>query len=327
MKKKIVNLSKLNHVLIAFIGLVVFNTSYAQKQPTPNQVPVKEVDKPKEFDGKTLDKVKSTGKIVIGVRTSSLPLSYTDNFKEDGKPMGYALDICNAVVDRYKLKYSLQSVQTQYVFVTAKNRIPLVKEGVVDLECGSTTNNANRRKDVAFSIPYYIASAKIITLTKRNDLQDLYSLKGKSIAYIKGSTMDNTVTEYNNNRNLQIKKVEVSSPEEAFSKLSNGSVDAFAYDDLIVYGLRSNSNNPADYKILPDSLSIEPESIMMRKNDKEFSNFVDEELKNLIKTGQVQSFYEKWFLTPIPPKNRTLGLQQSKLLKDVFRFPTTVVGN
>lgn len=332
MKKKMFNLSKANYILMATLGLSAINISYAQTPPPPTapvavKAEVKEAEKPKEFQGRTLDKIKSSGKIVVGVRTSSLPLSYTDNYKENGKPLGYALDICNAIVDRYKLKYSLQNIQTQYVFVTAKTRIPMVQEGAVDLECGSTTNNASRRKDVAFSIPYYIASAKIITLTKRTDLQDLYSLKGKSIAYIKGSTMDNTITDYNTNRNLKITKIEVASPDEAFLKLSEGKVDSFAYDDLIVYGLRANSNNPSEYKILPDSLSVEPESIMMRKNDKEFSNFVDEELKNLIKTGQVQNLYDKWFLSPIAPKNRTLGLQPSKLLKDVFRFPTVVVGN
>lgn len=332
MKKNNFNLSKLNYILIATLGLGAFNISTAQTKPTPATATpakeeVKQPEKPKEFQGRTLDKIKNTGKIVIGVRTSSLPLSYTDNFKEDGRPMGYALDICNSIAEKYKVKYSLQGVQTQYVFVTAKNRIPLVQDGTVDMECGSTTNNASRRKDVTFSIPYYIASAKIITLSKRNDLQNLDSLKGKSIAYIKGSTMDTTITDYNNNRNLNIKKVEVASPDEAFAKIADGSVDSFAYDDLIVYGLRANSNNPSDYKILPDSLSVEPESIMMRKNDKEFSNFVDEELKGLIKTGQVQALYDKWFLSPIAPKNRTLGLQQSKLLKDVFRFPTTVVGN
>lgn len=328
MKKKKFNLSKINYVLMASLGICFFNTSDAQTKPTPNPTAInKETVQTKEFQGRTLDKIKNSGKIVIGVRTNSLPLSYTDTFKENGKPMGYAVDICNAIVDRYKLKYSLQGIQTQYVFVNPKNRIPLVQDGTVDLECGSTTNNESRRKDVVFSIPYYIASAKIITLNKRNDLQDLYSLKGKSIAYIKGSTMDTTINDYNKNRNLQIKKIEVATPEEAFNKLTQGSVDAFAYDDLIVYGLRANSDNPSNYKILPDSLTVEPESIMMRKNDKEFSNFVDEELKNLIKTGQVQSLYEKWFLNPIPPKNKTLDVKESKLLKDVFRFPTTVVGN
>jgi glutamate/aspartate transport system substrate-binding protein len=326
MKNKNFNLSKFNFILITTIGLITFNYSYSQIK-TDFSISNKEMEKPKEYQGKTLDKIKNSGKIVIGVRTSSLPISYTNNFKEDGKPMGYALDICNIIVNKYKEKYSLQGIQTQYVFVNPKNRIPLVKDGTVDLECGSTTNNENRRKDVTFSIPYYIASTKIITLSKRTDLQDLYSLRGKSIAYIKGSTMDNTITEYNNNRNLQLKKVEVTTPEEALTKLSEGVVDSFAYDDLIIYGLRANSANPSDYKILSDSLSIEPESIMMRKNDKEFSNFVDEELKNLIKTGQIQELYNKWFLNPIPPKNITLGLQQSNLLKDVFRFPTTIVGN
>lgn len=331
MKKKNFNLSKLNYILIAALGISVFNMSYAQKPPTSlvaskPEVKQPEVKKP-EYQGTTLDKIKLTGKIVVGVRTSSLPLSYTDNFKETGKPLGYALDICNSIIDRYKLKHSLTNIQTQYVFVTAKTRIPLVQDGTVDMECGSTTNNANRRKDVTFSIPYYIASAKIITLSKRTDIKDLYSLKEKSIAYIKGSTMDNTITDFNNNRNLKINKIEVTSPEDAFEKLSEGKVDSFIYDDLIVYGLKANSANPSNYKILADSLSIEPESVMMRKNDKEFSNFVDEELKNLIKTGQVQALYEKWFLSPIPPKNITLGLQQSKLLKDVFRFPTVIVGN
>lgn len=315
MKKKIFNLLKLNYVLIAALGLGAFNISYAQTKDV------------KEFNGRTLDKIKSSGKIVMGVRTSSLPLSYTDNFKEDGRPMGYAVDICTAIIEKYKVRYSLPDIQIKYVFVTAKTRIPLVQDGTVDVECGSTTNSASRRKDVAFSIPYYIASAKIITLSKRKDLQDLYSLQGKSIAYIKNSTMDNTLTNYNENRNLKLTKVEVATPEDAFEKISSGAVDSFAYDDLIVYGLKSNSTTPDDYKILDESLAVEPESIMMRKNDKEFSNFVDEELKSLIKNGQVQALYTKWFLSPIPPKNRTLGLQQSKLLKDVFRFPTTVVGN
>jgi len=322
MSKKIFNLSKLSCLLFLSCNLGA-NVSIAQTQPQGQQQPA-EI---KEFKGRTLDKIKSTGKIVVGVRTSSMPLSYTETFKEDGKPLGYAVDICNNIVDKYKLKNGLQNISTQYVFVNAKNRLDKVRAGEVDLECGSTTNNADRREKVYFSVPYYIASAKIITLNNRNDIFDLFSLKGKSIGYIKGSTMDKTFDGYNKYRNLNIKKVEVASPDEAMKKIDEKAVDAFAYDDLIVYALKANSQNPNNYKILNDALSIEPESIMMRKNDKEFSNFVDEELKNLIRTGQVQSLYEKWFLSPIAPKGKSLDLQPSKLLKDVFRFPTTVVGN
>lgn len=321
MSKKIFNLSKLSCLLFLSYSFGA-NVSIAQTQ-TQNQQPV-EI---KEYQGKTIDKIKSSGKIVIGVRTSSVPFSYTETLKDDGKPIGYAVDICNTIVDKYKIQNGLQNISTQYVFVSAKNRLDKVRTGEVDLECGSTTNNAERREKVYFSVPYYIASAKIITLNNRNDIFDLFSIRGKNIGYIKGSTMDKTLDEYNKYRNLNIKKIEVASPDEAMKKIEEKVIDAFTYDDLIVYALKANSQNPNNYKILSDSLSIEPESIMMRKNDKEFSNFVDEELKNLIRTGQVQSLYNKWFLSPIAPKGKSLDLQPSKLLKDVFRFPTTIVGN
>lgn len=334
MKIKKLNLSQLSKIVITTLGLSLLNISYAQVNTPANIMPSnnsqivnKESSNSKEYQGRTFDKIKNSGKIVIGVRSSSIPLSYTTNFKENGKPIGYAIDICNAIIDRYKLKYMLQEIQTQYVFVTEKNHISLVKDGTLDMECSSSTNNENNRKDVAFSIPYYISSAKIIALNKRTDIEDLHSLKGKSIAFIKGSTIDRTINEFNTNRNLKINKIEAVNPEDAMIKLTEGKVDAFAYDDLILYSLRNNSNNETDYKILPEVLSIDPQSIMLRKNDKEFSNFIDEELKNLIKTGQVQSLYSKWFLSPIAPKNKTIGIQQSKLLKDIFRFPTATVGN
>ena len=242
-------------------------------------------------------------------------------------PMGYAVDICNLIADQYKVQNKLTGIQTQYVFVNTKNRISKVNSGDVDMECGITTNTAERRQQVHFSIPYYISSDRILTLNTRKDITNLDSLMDKSIGFIKDSTMDKTLNRYNDIRGMKINKIEFDSPEAAFEGLSNKKIDAFLYNDSIVYGLKANSSNPSDYKILSENLDVEASSIMMRANDKEFSSFVDNALKDLMKSGQVQNLYNKWFLSPIAPKNKTLGLESKKALKDVLRYPTTIVGN
>jgi ABC-type amino acid transport substrate-binding protein len=322
MKHKIKSLTIL--MATSFVTL-----AYAQSNPTA-QVTNKATSNPapqeKIYEGKTLDKVKSTGKIFVGVRTSSIPLSYTATGKEDSKAMGYAVDICNIIVDKYKQKYNLPNIVTEYVFVTAKTRIPKVRAGEVDLECGSTTNNADRRKSVDFSIPYYVAGAKALVKSS-SGVENFSDLKNKKVAYLKGTTMAGLLDNYNQFRKMGIVKKEYANIDEAFNGLEKNEVDAFVYDDLILYGLRANSANPLNYNVAGEYLSVEPEGIMMRKGDSEFINFVNKELVNIIKNGQIDSLYSKWFLNPIPPKNANLSIQQSFLLKDVFRDPTTIVGD
>jgi glutamate/aspartate transport system substrate-binding protein len=278
------------------------------------------------YEGKTLDKIKAKGKLVIGVRTSSIPLSFTVTGKEDSKAIGYAVDICNLIADKYKQKNNLTNIPVEYMFVTAKTRINKVKSGEVDMECGSTTNNSDRRKDIDFSIPYYIAGAKILVKTNAG-INDLSDLKGKTVAYIKETTMAKVIENLNKNRSMNITGKEYGNSDDAFAGLEKNEAIAFMYDDLILFGIKANATNPSQYAVVGNFISIEPESIMIRKNDKEFTSFINQEMVSLIKSGQIDNLYSKWFLNPIPPKNQNLNIAQSSLLKDVFRDPTTIVGN
>lgn len=297
------------------IGLLISTNAYAQTPPPEKKVT--------PYIGTTLDKIKKSGQIVIGSRPSSIPLSYFDDSK---KPIGYGVDICLAIVDKIKEQYNLPNLKVVYQEVSGSNRIPLTVDGTVDLECGSTTNNETRRKDVDFVIPYYISGVRILT-KKTSKINVLNDLRGKTIALGAGTTSIPLMEKINKERAMNMKLLIEPSFGEALAAVDQGKADAFVLDDLLLFGERSKVSNPQDFDVVGEFLSVEPLAIMIRKNDPEFKNFLNKQLNTFIKDGTISKFYTKWFESPIPPNNKNLNIPQTPLLKDVFRMPTDIVGN
>lgn len=290
----------------------------AAAAPTPAPAPVV------PFTGSTLERIKNTGTILIGNRSGSIPISFTDSSK---RPMGYGIEICTRVAQRIRERLGMPTINIQYVEVDSSNRVPYTVSGKVDIECGSTTNNADRRKQVDFSIPYYISGVRILTRSDTG-INSLADLKNKTAVFGKGTTSVKIIDQFNKERDMKIKITEAPDFDAATADVINKKADAFILDDLLLYGARSKVPSPAqdNLVVVGDFLSIEPLAIMMRKNDK-IKAIVDKELYELMRTGEINNIYSKWFERPIPPNNKSLNIPQSGLLKDVFRMPTDVVGN
>lgn len=271
----------------------------------------------------TFDKIRSSGKVAIGYRTSSIPLSFVDANK---KPVGYALDICLDLVNRMKTEMNLPDLRTEFVEVSSSNRIPLTVGGQVDIECGSTTNNATRRKEVDFSVPYYMAGIRIATKTK-SGINSLADLKGKKVALTDKTSAVPIMEKINKDRDMKMTLVIEKDFPTAFNAIVTGKADAFVLDDLLLFGERSKVNNPQDYEIVGDFLSVEPISVMFRKSDPSFKLFIDKNMVDIINSGKINEYYTKWFQSPIPPNNKNLNIPKSAMLQDVLRMPIPVVGN
>lgn len=270
----------------------------------------------------TLDKIRNTGTIVIGHRTGSIPISYSD---EQKRPLGYGVEICTRIAQRVRDTLGMSNLSIQYQEVTPSNRIDFVASGKIDLECGSTTNNADRRARVDFSIPYYVAGIRILTRAD-SDIKSLSDLKGKTVSFGKGTTAIGIVNKLNKERDMKINISESPDFDAALQTVVQKTADAFILDDLLLYGARSKINNPESLVVVGDFLSIEPIAIAMRKNDR-IKSIVDKELYSLMLSGEINNIYRKWFESPIPPKGNVLNIPQSGLLKDIFRMPTDVVGD
>ncbi len=266
----------------------------------------------------TLKKIKDAGAITIGHRDASIPFSYYDDKQQ---PVGYALDICMVIVDAVKKELKQPNLKVNYQLVTSANRIPLIANGTVDLECGSTTNNTERQQQVAFTNTYYIpanrwaskASAKLNTL---NDL------KGKTIVSTAGTSNIKLITQLNSEKNLGMNIISANGHPEAFQMVETGRAAAFVMDDILLAGLIANSRNPKDYAVSKEFLSLEPYGAMLRKDDAAFQKLADDATAELYKSGRINAIYYKWFLKPIPPRGINLNVPMSEQLKRVFAKPT-----
>lgn len=274
--------------------------------------------------GPVLDRIRQSGKIVLAHRDSSVPLSYIDS--SSGKPVGYALDLCLKVADAVKRQLNLPKLDVGYLQVTSANRMQAITEGKADLECGSTTNNAERRKQVAFTIPHYITGARILVHanTKFDKINDF---EHKKLAITKGTTVLKAVQHANEERLLYIDIVEAPSHAAAVDMLDKGQVDGFAMDDVLLYGLRSERPDPEKYKVVGGFLTIEPLAIMLSKDDPEFKALVDAEMKRLITSREAYAIYDRWFTRPIPPRNVSLNMPMNYLLRDFWKYPSDMVPN
>ena len=271
--------------------------------------------------GATLDHIRATGKIVLGHRESSVPFSYLDG---DKHPVGYALDLCQKLAEAVRKKADMKTIAIEYVMVTPSNRISMVEEGKVDLECGSTTNNAERRNKVAFTVPHYITGARYMVRADEK-ATDIVGLEGKRVVSTKGTTPLKAVERANRERVLRLVLQEAPEHGRAVEMVEKNETDAFVMDDVLLYGLIASRANPEKLKVIGKFLTVEPLAIMLPKGDPEFKLILDNEMKRMIVSKEAQSIYDRWFTKPIPPKNTSLNLPMNYLLRDFWKYPTDQV--
>ncbi|MET3390609.1 glutamate/aspartate transport system substrate-binding protein [Variovorax sp. 1140] len=260
----------------------------------------------------TLAKIAQSGKITLAYRESSVPFSYLEG---PGKPIGIAVDLSNAVVEAVKKKLNKPDLQVALMPVTSQNRIPLITNGTIDLECGSTTNNTARGKEVAFAINHFYTGTRLL-VKKSSNIKNYADLAKKAIASTTGTTNVLVMRKYNIEKNLGMDIVLGKDHADAFLLLESDRVVAFAMDDILLYGLIANAKTPGDYEVVGDSLQVEPYACMLPKDDPAFKKLVDDTFAGLMKSGEFEKLYNKWFMQPIPPKNVPLNLPMSPQLKE-----------
>jgi glutamate/aspartate transport system substrate-binding protein len=272
----------------------------------------------------TLAKIRDSGAITLAHREASIPFSYLDQNK---RPVGYAMDLCMRVVEALRRDLKMPSLRVELLSVTPATRIAAIKEGKADLECGSTTNNAARRKEVAFTVTHYYAGAKLLTKVD-SGIGRLSDLRGKSVVSTRGTTPLAALRDAEQKGVIGGARIlEAKDHDEAFAMLERGEAQAFAMDDILLYSLRATSKDPKQWAVVGEFMTVEPLAIMLRKDDPEFKRFVDTVLSRAMIDGEVRYFYGKWFLSSIPPKGVNLGIPLSPLMRDQLSFPTDKVGD
>lgn len=264
----------------------------------------------------TLAKIKASGSVTLGVRESS-GLSYTLG---NGKYVGFHTEMAEVVLHDIHKALGLAKLDIKYQPVTSQNRIPLVTNGTVDLECGSTTNNAARLKDVAFAVTTYVEEVRIV-VKANSGITSIKDLNGKSVATTTGTTSVQTLRKHERSGGVDFKEVFGKDHADSFLLLETGRADAFVMDGSILAANVSKSKNPADYKVVGEVLSVEPIACMLRKDDAAFKKAVDDSIKRQIKDGSLAKLYDKWFMQPVPPTNTKIGLPLSDATKDAWANP------
>jgi ABC-type amino acid transport substrate-binding protein len=257
----------------------------------------------------TLDKLQQSGTIRIGHRESSVPHSYLVGTR----PMGFSMEICERVVDDLK-KQLKRDLKVEYISVTSANRIPLVQNGTVDLECGSTTNNATRQQQVSFAVNTFYTGSRLLA-KKSSPVNGYADLKGKPVVSTTGTTNYQVMRKYAAEKGLDIQLMGGKDHSDSMLIVEAGRAEAFVMDDILLYGLVANARNPADWKVVGEALQVEPYAMMMRKDDPKFKAAVDGTIKRLVKTGEFNEIYSKWFEKPIPPRMVPLNVPMSDELK------------
>jgi ABC-type amino acid transport substrate-binding protein len=258
----------------------------------------------------TLAKIAQTGTINLSYRESSVPFSYLS----DAKPVGFSVEICDRIVDTLKAKVNRPDLKIERMAVTSQNRIPLVVNGTVDLECGSTTNNSARREQVEFAVNYFYTGTRLM-VKKTSGINSLADLKGKKLATTTGTTNLQVLRKYMKDHNQDTELLTSKDHADGALLAELGRADAYAMDDILLYGLVANAKNPAEWAVVGEPLQVEPYAIMLRKNDPEFKKAVDDALIAMMKSGEFQKLYAKWFQQPIPPRNIALNVPMSAELK------------
>jgi glutamate/aspartate transport system substrate-binding protein len=266
----------------------------------------------------TLKKIKDTGTMTLGHRESSVPFSYYDDKQQ---VVGYAMDLCGRIVERVKSELKLPKLDVQLNPVTSATRIPLMANGTVDLECGSTTNNLERQKQVAFTITHFVTANRFVS-KKSAKLKTVDDLKGKTVVSTSGTTNIKQITEIGAQKGLNLNILAAKDHAEAFLMVETGRAAAFVMDDILLYSLVAGSKTPQAYAISADALSVEPYGIMLRREDAPFKKVVDEAMIETYRSGAINPIYDQWFLKPIPPRGLNLNVPMSDAFKKVIASPT-----
>lgn len=273
--------------------------------------------------GPVLDRIGSTGKIVMTNRDASVPFSFQD---ANGKPIGYSVDVCMRIAVAIRRELKRPDLGIEFHPVTSATRIPTIVEGKADLECGSTTNNAERRKLVSFTIPYFIAGARMV-VGADSGIRNWADLRGKTIVTTKGTTNARSIQQRSDARSLDIKLVEAGDHLDSFKMVENGAADAFAMDDVLLYGLRAQAATPASFAVVGDLLTVEPYAVMFSKSDPDLKRIIDREMADMIHDGELHKLYARWFESPIPPKGANLEMPMGHLLRASLLYPSDKVAD
>jgi glutamate/aspartate transport system substrate-binding protein len=265
----------------------------------------------------TLKKAMETGTFTIGYRESSLPLSYLG---EALQPVGFSVELCKRVVDAVKTKLGTSDLTIKYNAVTSANRIPLVANGTVDIECGSTANMSARQKQVGFSYTVFVPQFRWIARAK-GDINSAEDLRGRTVVVTAGTNTALFVNKMNNDHKLGMTVVQGKDHAESFLLVETGRTSAWMEDDVLIAGFRANAKVPADFKLLDKSYPSDPYALMLRKDDPQFKALVDDTLAKLMRSGEFEKLYVRWFESPIPPKGINIQLPMSDALKRAINEP------
>ncbi len=260
----------------------------------------------------TLKKIADSNKITVSYRESSIPFSYLIG---SSKAVGFSVELTDIIIDDVRKKLQKPNLEVTTMPVTSQNRIPLLVNGTYDLECGSTTNNSARGKDVAFSINMFYTGTRLLT-KKSSGVNNYADLAKKTVASTTGTTNAQVIRKYNADKNLDMQIILGKDHDDSLLLVENDRAVAFAMDDILLFGLIANAKNPASLQVVGDSLQVEPYACMLRKDDPEFKNLVDGAIARLMKSGEFSKMYSKWFESPIAPKGTNLSLPMSQPLKD-----------
>lgn len=265
----------------------------------------------------TLKKIKDTGTITVGHRESSIPFSYLDDKQQ---PVGYAMDLCMKIVDAVKAELKMPNLKVALQPVTSSNRIPLLQNGTIDLECGSTTNSVQRQQQVSFGPTYFVINVTA-AVKKSSPVKSIADLNGKTVSTTSGTTSVPLIKSYEKAKNVDVKEIYGKDHAESFLLMAEDRAAAFVMDDILLAGQIANARNPGDFRILPESLRQEPYSMMLRKDDPQFKGLVDKTIGAVMKSGEIEKIYAKWFTSAIPPKGVNLNFQMTPAIREAFKNP------
>jgi ABC-type amino acid transport substrate-binding protein len=260
----------------------------------------------------TLDKIKTSGSMTVSYRESSIPFSYLGG---DGQPTGFSWEICGKVVDAVKRATGRADLKVNTQAVTSQNRIPLLQNGTIDIECGSTTNNSERAKQVTFSINHFYTGTRLLVKAGA-PIKAMVDLKDKKVVSTTGTTNFQVMRKLNADKNLNFELIGAKDHAESALLVQQSRADAFAMDDILLYGLRASAQNPAELAVVGEAVQVEPYAMMVRKDDPAFKKLVDDVIGGLMKRGEFEAMYKKWFQSPIPPRGINLNAPMSNELKD-----------
>jgi len=284
----------MRHSILLALPIIAVSTSGVQAEVPP-----------------TLDKVKANGSITVAYRESSIPFSYLG---ANAQPTGFGWEICGKVVEQVKKATGRADIEVKTQAVTSQNRMPLMQNGTIDIECGSTTNNSERAKYVAFATNYFYTGTRFL-VKAGSPIKSLADLKGKKVVSTTGTTNYQVMRKVNAEQKIDFNLLGAKDHAESALLVQQGRADAFGMDDILLYGLRASAQNPAELAVVGEALQVEPYAIMLRKDDPAFKKLVDDTLASLVKSGEFEALYKKWFQSPIPPKGINLNAPMSDELR------------